>query len=355
VRFLTTAESTVLLPKLRAWAEPKLPLPKAGEMSFPLDFATAQGTLRYLGRANPPKTFETLERQLHRRPAKVDATTDAILSGGIAVQGMALRALGSGASQGFAELGDPKAAPVLQAYIEDARENEQSRLEACAALAWIASDAVLLDVAKRAGTLAKGTDKQKLVAGCYLETLQRRTTPAASRLLLATFMNSGADATLRTGAARVIGLGGVPDVEVAGLINMLKDAALANDAALALLLGGTAEAAVKAVQAHAGDPDTIKLGYTQSLGLFSDRAYVEGHMARWARNAEACRDAPWPVQLLSRALAAIELDNGPHSMTRAVFRHALLVDAKGTAEPRRSDARRLLEMAGEKGVLMSLR
>jgi hypothetical protein len=354
VRFLATAESTTFLPKLRAWADPKVPLPKAGDNDFPPDFATAQGALRYLGRANPPRTFETLEKQLHRRPAKVDVTMDALMAGGIAVQGMALRALGVGAAQGFAELGDPKAAPILQAYIEDPMENEQARLEACYSLAWVATDAALLDVAKRAGTFAKGNDKQRLVAQCYLETLQRRTTPDTSRLLLTTFMTASADATLRTAAARAIGFGGVPGADQPTLLRMLQDATLANDAALALLLGGTADAASKTAYPHAGDLQAMQLLYTQSFGFWSDRAYAEGHIARFARNADACSPATWPAQLLSRALSGIEYDNGPHSLTRAVFRHALLVDATGTTEPKRSAARRLLELAGENGPLLSL-
>lgn len=354
IRFLATAESTALLPKLRAWAEPKEPLPKPGQTSFSPDFATAQVALRYLGRTGAPKAFETLEKQLHRRPAKTDATMDSLMSGGMAVQGMALRALGTGAAQGLAELGDPRGTPLLLAYIEDMLENEQARLEACFSLGVLASDATLLDVAKRAGTFAKGNDKQRLVASCYLETLQRRTTTEASRLLVSTFLTASADAALRTSAARAIGLGGVPSADQPVLLAMLKDARVANDAALALLLGGTPDAAMKSVAPHAGDPEALKMLYSQSFGVFTDRAWADGHIARMVHDADACRNDPWPAAVLSRALSGIDYDSGPHSLTRPVFRHLLVLDAKAAAEPRRTDARRILQMLGENGVLMSL-
>ncbi len=62
------------------------------------------------------------------------------MQGGLTILGMTLRALGVGASDGFAQWGDPKAYDDLVKYIEEPKENEQSRMEACFALSWVATD-----------------------------------------------------------------------------------------------------------------------------------------------------------------------------------------------------------------------
>ncbi len=352
LRFLATAGSSKILPKLRAWAEPKEPLPAKGSMSFSPAFATSQAALRYLGRTRDKDAFAVLARQLNRRPAQLDATMDAAMSGGSAVLVMSLRALGTGASQGLAELGDPRATPLLVTYIEDPKENEQSRLEACNALAWVATDADLVAAARKA-LLAQGGDKQRMVAHCYLDGLAHTGSADAARVLAA-LLARGTEPTIRTAAARAIGLMGAPADVAPAIVTMLADPALHDDAALTLLLGGTQEQARAAIASYTGDISNLQLQYVQSLGFFSDAAYDRGQIARWAENADACRDAGWPVLMMSRALRGVEFDNGPHSLTRPVLRHRLAEDARSGTPTKKRQAALLLRLADEQGILASL-
>jgi hypothetical protein len=355
MRFLVTAESTAFLPQLRAWADPKDPLPIPGQQPpMPEAFPIAQSALRYLGKTKDPSAFATLTKQLRRRPPNLDVTMASLMQGGLAIVGMAVRSLGWGAADGFAELGDARAVPILEKYIEDTKENEDARTEACFSLAWVSTDADLESIAKRAVADASRPRSDR-IASCYLQTLARKTTPAASTLLFNGFFSAAADPTLRRAAARVLGLGAVPDAIAPKLIGMLSDKALHEDAALALLLGGTNAAALTAVESYTSDVDDLKRDYAVALGYFSDDAYTQGHIGRWASNAHACSKAAWPATVLSQALALIMFDNGPHSMTRPVFRHRLLEDARSQAEPQHTQAVLLLTMADERGVLASLR
>ena len=141
LRFMAAAEAKEALPKMRTLGEPeRRPSRRKGSRSFPPVWATAQSALRYVGWMQDPQSWGTLEAQLRRKPEKVDATMEALLQGGMAVMGMSLRAIGVGASHGFAQWGDAKAYPILVKYIEDKQNNEQSRIEACFSLGWVATD-----------------------------------------------------------------------------------------------------------------------------------------------------------------------------------------------------------------------
>ena len=64
----------------------------------------------------------------------------------------------------------------------------------------------------------------------------------------------------------------------------------------------------------------------------------------------------WPRIILGRNLVeSIQIDNGPHSMTRVQLRLRLMADAKGTNDVKRANAITILKFTKEKGVLMALR
>ena len=123
-------------PCSRAGPTRRSKLPNEGaQPPFPEDWATAQSALRYLGLdEGPARGWQILEKQLHRRNKKLDVSWDSLMQGGLTIVGMTLRALGVGASDGFAQWGDPKAYDDLVKYAEDPMENEQARMEACFAL-----------------------------------------------------------------------------------------------------------------------------------------------------------------------------------------------------------------------------
>jgi hypothetical protein len=353
------------LEQLRKWADPQEKLPKEGQQEFPQSWATAQSALRYLGWAQDKQSWDLLDRQLHRRPPKVDATMESLYQGGLAVLGMTLRALGVGAAQGFAQWGDPKAYDTLVKYIEDPMENEQSRLEACFSLAWVATDEQLKTIAKKVHDFSKPDPKSQMVRGCYLETLIHRPYPEATKDIL-DMLKPEVDLKVRHQAAKALGFGGYSDAVSKALLDMMKTPELRTDAALALLIGADKDTAARALamynDADANAMEELKELYATAFGYWSDKNYENGDVARWIANAEACRlvkvhDAfqDWVKALLQRNIQGIEFDNGPHSITRVQFRMRLIADAKGSDPKKRDAAIEILKFMKEKGVLMALR
>jgi HEAT repeat protein len=365
LRFMAAAEATDILPKLRAWASPKAKFPEAGQQNFPPEWATAQSALRYIGWMKDQQSWPMLEAQLKRRPEKVDATMESLLQGGLAVMGMALRAVGVGAAHGLAQWGDPKAYPALVKYIEDKENNEQSRIEACFSLGWVATDDQMKEVAKKVHEFDKPDPKTQLIRGCYLETMVRKPVPEATASLV-DLINDKLDLEVRHQAARAIGFGGITPAISAQLFEKLKDPSVRNDAALALLIGADQDT-VRRMMATFNDADPavleeLKVIYNQTFGYWSDRNYENGDVARWIENARAAtrvkvRDSlqDWPKLILERAIQGIDYDNGPHSVTRVQMRIRLLNDARGADEKKRKQAIEILKFMGEKGPLMALK
>ena len=365
LRALAAMESLDILPKLRKWADPSDPLPKEGQQEFPPTWATAQSALRYLGWTKDSQGWAILDKQLNRKPAKVDATMESLMQGGLAVMGMTLRALGVGAADGFAQWGDPRAYPILAKYIEDKENNEQSRIEACFALSWVATDENMKDVAKKVHDYNKPDPKSAFIRGCYLESLIHRPVPDATAGLV-DLLKPEVDMEVRHQAARAIAFGGITRAMVPQIFEKLKDANLRSDAALALLIGADSETAMRALASYNDAPqeamEELKVIYNQTFGYWSDKNYENGDVARWIDNAQAAGHVKvhdglqdWPKMILSRAIQGIEFDNGPHSLTRVQFRYRLLQDARGSNEVKRTSAIEVLKFMKEKGVLMALR
>ena len=367
LRFLAASGATETLSKMRAWSDPGGGLPDVGAQPDRRTdpWWTAESALRYLGWMKDPTTWALLDRQLNRRPASIDATMESLMQGGLAVLGMTLRALAVGAADGYAQWGDPKAFPILTKYIEDPMGNDQSRLEACFALSWVATDEQMKDVVKKVHQFNKPDPKNSLISGCYLETLIHRPVPAATEGLL-DLLKPEVDMGVRHQAARAIGFGGVTPTVLAELNKQLEDTNTRADAALALLVGGSTDVAAHAIQSYDDAPveaiEELKPIYNQTFGYWSDHNYEVGDVARWIANAEACRHVKvhgalqdWPSLILSRAIQGIEFDNGPHSITRVQFRVRLMRDARGSDDVKRRNAVDILKFMKEKGVLMALR
>lgn len=365
LRFMAAVDAKEALPKMRAWANPTAKFPQEGQQDFPPAWATAQSALRYVGWMKDPQSWGTLEAQLRRRPEKVDATMEALLQGGLAVMGMTLRAIGVGASYGFAQWGDPKAYPALVKYIEDKQNNEQSRLDACFSLGWVATDEQMKEVAKKVKDLHEPDPKVQLIRTCYLEALVRRPVPEAAATLVDLIDGNG-DLVVQHQAARAIGFGGMTPDTANKLFEKLKSPATRNDAALALLIGADTDTARRTLASYA-DVDKaaleeLKAIYDQTFGYWSDKNYEDGDVARWIDNALAASrvkldDAiqDWPRLILARAIQGIDYDNGPHSVTRVQMRVRLLRAARSADEKKRTEAVRILKFMNEKGVLMALK
>ena len=210
-------------------------------------------------------------------------------------------------------------------------------MEACFALSWLANDAQMKDIAKKIHDNTK-TDKQgNLMRTCYLETLIHRPVPEATAGLIDMMSPSQPDMEVRNQVARAIGMGGITRNMVDPIFQKLNDVALKADAALSLMLGADADTASRAIATY-NDPsqpaeaiEELKDIYNKTFGYWSDRNYDTGDIARWVENAEAIshvkvRDQlqDWPRIILGRNLVeSVEIDNGPHSMTRVVLRNKL--------------------------------
>ena len=365
LRFLAASGSPKAVPLLRKWSSPTDRFPQAGAQDFPQSWATAQSALRYLGWTKDEQSWGLLTSQLSRRPEKVDATMESLMQGGLAVLGMTLRAVAVGASHGMAQWGDARAYPVFVKFIEDVQNNEQARIEACFSLSWVATDEQMKEVAKKVHDYNKADPKNALIRSCYLETLIHRPVPAATAGLL-DLLKPEVELDVRHQAARAIGFGGITTAMVPQIFEKLKDASLRSDAALALLIGGDKDTAMRAVATYNDAPaeamEELKVIYNQTFGYWSDKNYENGDVARWIQNAEACRHVKvhdslqdWPKQILSRGIQGIDFDNGPHSITRVQFRMRLLADARGADESKRNSAIEILTFMRERGILMTLK
>ena len=365
LRFMAASEATDILPQLRIWANPKERFPEPGAVKMSESWGTSQSALRYLGWMKDQQSWSVLEAQFKRKPEKIDATMESLLQGGLAVMGMSLRAVGVGASDGFAQWGDPKAYAPLVKYIEDKQNNEQSRIEACFAVGWVATDDQMKEIVKKVHDLDKPDPKTQLIRGCYLEALIRKPVPAATAGLV-DLINEKLDLEVRHQAARAIGFGGITPAIQGQLLEKMKDPSVRNDAALAILIGGDANG-VRRMMSSYNDADTavleeLKIIYNATFGYWSDRNYENGDLARWIENANTAtrvkvRDSlqDWPKLILSRAVQGIDYDNGPHSITRVQMRIRLLRDARGGDEKKRNQAVAILKFMGEKGALMALK
>jgi HEAT repeat protein len=370
MRFLALVGSRRAVPMLEKWSDPKVKLPNEGaQPPFPEEWATAQSALRYLGWMKDPAGWRILEKQLHRRNKKLDVSWDSLMQGGLTILGMTLRALGVGAADGFAQWGDPKAYDQLVKYVEEPLENEQARMEACFALSWVASDGQMADVVKKIRENTKTDAKASFLRQCYLETVIHKPVPQATAGMVDLLSPSNPDIELRHQAARAIGMGGITAAMVPQMFEKLSDVSLKADATLALILGGDADMAARAIATY-NDPaapveaiEELKDVYNKTFGYWSDHNYENGDIARWVQNAEAIAHVKvhdqlqdWPRLILGRNLVeSIEIDNGPHSMTRVQLRNRLMADARGSNDVKRAEAIRILKFTKEKGVLMALR
>lgn len=366
MRALAAMESTKDLEAMRKWANPDKPLPVEGQQPpMPEEWVVAQSALRYVGWMKDQSSWGPMEKDLKRRDPKIDVTMDGLMHGGLAILGMTLRAIGVGAAQGFSEWGDNKAFKPLVDYVEEPKENEQSRMEACSALAWVAKPEDMVSIAEKIQKYSGGDPKDEFRRACFLETLITRPIPGTAAALIDLLKPSSSMST-RHQVARAIGKSGFDATIEGKLLEMMKDETLMVDATLALILGGSTDTAARAIAMWADKPkealDELQELWYKSFGYWSTEDLDQGHIFRFVDNADAIakvelKDTPqeWaPVQLM-RQFDNLDFDNGPHSFTRVVLRHKLLDMAKGDDAVKRAGAIRTLKFMKEQGVLLALR
>lgn len=368
LRFLAAVGSEKILPKMREWAFPKDPLPREGQQPpFPAAFETAQSALRYIGWMKDESSFSKLTDQFERKKdKKMDITQGGLEGAGLAMLGMALRAVAYGAANGLAQWGDARATKPLMELIEDETWHEEARQAACEALAWCADDKAMAEVAKKAKEFgSKKEPRKQLIGACYAMTLAIKPVPSAVPALV-DLLAPDLDVGVRMAFARAIGVSGFDAASEAKLFEKLKDVEVRNAAALALILGGTPETAARTVAMYADFDkaalDDLKDHYYRAFGYWSDEDFKKGNLYRWVANAEAITrvkigEAPqeWARQRLQAQFDNLQFDNGPHSETRVVLRYRLYQAAKSGDSATKKGAIRTLKFMKEKGALMALR
>lgn len=366
LRFLASIGSERAIEDLRRWAFPTVPLPKEGaQPPFPSEYETAQSALRYIGRVKDEPSYGKLLGDLKKDP-KLDITQAGLQGAGIAMLGMAYRAIGYGAAQGLGEWGDPKAIKPLMEFIEDETWHEEAREQGCAALAWCADDDTMAEVGKKAKEFAGSSDLRKqFIGSCYATTLSLRTVDGEAPALV-DLLTRDLDMNVRLSVARALGSIALDAATEQKLFDKLKDPEVRNSAALSLILGGSADAAARTV-AMVGDLDKdgmndLKDNYFRALGFWADIDYNSGSLFRWVENAQAIArvkvaEVPqeWARQRLQRQFDNLTFDNGPHSMTRVVLRYQLYQTAKSGDKAKAKAAIDTLAFMNERGALMALR
>ena len=365
LRALAAMESTKDIEALRKWANPNVPLPKEGQQPpMPEEWVIAQSAMRYVGWLKDQKSWGVLEKALTARPKELDVTMAGLNVGGVAILGMTLRAIGMGAADGFSEWRDHKAFKPLFDYVQEPKNNDQSRMQACAALAWVAEKEDFIEVAKKIQEYSSEEPKDQIRRACLLETLIQRPVPGTASALMS-LMTPGAAVETRHQVARAIAKGGFDAGIEAQLFKMMESDALMNDAALALILGGSPDTASRAVALYANKPKAAldELGdlWYRSFGYWSTEDLESGLLFKFVDNAEAISklsirmtQQEWARAMLMRQFENLDFDNGPHSFTRVVLRYRLWQMAKSD-EAKRAGAIRALKFMKEQGVLLALK
>lgn len=366
LRALAAMESTKDIEALRKWANPNVPLPKEGQQPpMPPEWEIAQSAMRYVGWLKDQRSYGVLEKALTARPKELDVTMAGLNVGGIAILGMTLRAIGVGAADGLSEWRDHKAFKPLFEYVQEPKNNDQSRMQACQALAWVAEPEDFIEIAKKIQEYSGEEPKDQIRRACLLETLIQRPVPGTASALMS-LMTPGAAVETRHQVARAIAKGGFDAAVEAQLFKMMESDALVNDAALALMLGGTPDTAARAVAQYANKSKAAldELGdlWYRSFGYWSTEDLESGLLFKFVDNAEAISklsirmtQQEWARVMLMKQFENLDFDNGPHSFTRVVLRFRLWQMAKGEDAAKRAGAIRALKFMKEQGVLLALR
>ncbi len=370
MRALATLRSQKDIRALRAWSNPQVKLPVKGQQPpMPEEWVVAQSALRYLGRLKDGPSWRVCEQMLKKRPLDLDVTMNSLMEGGTAILAMSLRAIGGGASQCFAEWGDPRAVGPLLQYVEDPKNNELSRMDACAALAWVSTEQQRLTLARKAVDYRNPDDADRFRRSCLLQTIVTRATPSAGNALLP-LLSAETPIEVRHQVARAIGRATITREVAAKLFELLDDDALVSDAALALILGGTPELAARAVakiaNRYRGEKYRLWLDdlgelYYRSLGYWSTEDLEKGRIFAVIDNAITIsrtqidhKPQVWAATHLQRRFDDLEFDNGPHSLTRTVLRYRLWRMARSDQAGQHAAITALLFLK-EQGVLLALR
>ena len=361
LRALAAMRSRKMLPRLRRWANPTVPLPHVGQPPpMQEEWIIAQAALRYAGMSRDEASWSVFERMLKLRPREVDVTMDALYTNRAAILGMSLRAVGVGAADGLSEWGDHRAYAPLLEYVKDPMNNEQSRFAACKALGWVAARSDVTELVAAAVSYASPSKEDETRRLCLLDALLQRPGNGSANAVMALF-DPAAPAEELAQVARIVAKSGIDGALEQTLLRQVQNPNLAPFATLALMLGGTRETATRAVQAYTGGSRALARVWAGSFDSVFDEDLAHGVLFRAVDNATGLAGVvvrgerqTFARDLLGIRLRELRLDNGPHTLTRVRLRCSLYDLARGTDPERAGAAIRTLGLLDEQGVLAAL-
>lgn len=257
--------------------------------------------------------------------------------------------------------GRPDAAETLMTIIEDPQDDIRLRNDAGLALGAIADDEILEQVI----TKVRQADLDEAARRYYLGALWQHPSPTVSAHLMELLTDPATPPDVRHPAAIAIGYAADPSND-ARLITLLDDDAMAFDAAIAITLGGSEEAA-RALLAKLGADDDLRQSVQDALlnsendffNLLTTDLWESGQVHRRMRVAQILNDGDGDNR---QGYAWQQLGNrlesgwsGIHGMTSPEIRTRLLADLTGNDASRRTLVARVLGQMHELGLLMAAR
>lgn len=332
MRFLSRVRSERGLRALRKWAFPPDPIPKEGAMPpFPRAFEIAQSALTFLAAADPQAESRVVG-QLTRKPVDFDGSMGALMSGGAAMRGMVLRALGYGAAAGLAHAREAASIDALWKVARDPKTHEEVRLTASEALGSIGELALLQRALTEAVAHSAGvTPEDALMSELMFTMVQQAAQPKLASDLL-TLLERAPSGPAAVGASLALSLTPLEEADRIRLVGVLGRAPAHAEALCAALWATDVDAAVLAQQ-HA------KLSAAE-LTTFDDRLFrttswagrdarAPERIARWAQRARAFARSSKSDKAESALRAGLEniSPSGP-DWTRTGLRRALIALAR---------------------------
>ncbi len=292
------------------------------------------------------------------RPANVEM--GATNAGERAISNDALIAKRRAAITAVGQFARPDAAEALMRIVEDPLDDYELRSRAAAALGQVATPEHL------AAVIAKVQDPtvDETIRRYYLQALWQKPQPSLNPQLMQ-LIASDAPSEIRRAASLAVGYSADPAQDQA-LMTMLDNEATRREAAFAITLGGSAEAAAKLAETLGADRDTAEVLNTslQSdelawFDLLTQGMVESGEIWRRLEVARALGSAPDRTRqpaLWVKVLAVLHSGwEGPGGVTRAQARELLYTALTGEDAARRDLAARVLIDLGERGLLIRAR
>jgi HEAT repeat protein len=255
---------------------------------------------------------------------------------------------------------DEDAIEILTTVVEDPQDDVRLRAEAGTALGGLADDAVLEMLIGK----IQQTDLDEAARRFYLNALWQQPSEALSTRLLDMIESPATPPDVRRQAAIAVGYTGAPAND-ARLIAMLAGD-MRRDAAFAILLGGSDEAAEALGERLAEDPDlrdALQQGLvhaeTDWFNLIRTDTWDSGEVHRRLRVARILNDLPgearfglpW-TETMTRLTGGYDGHNG---LSSAEIRRRLYADLTGEDAAVRDLAADVLGSMNEMGLLMAAR